>query len=50
MTEDLQYEVQGKWVGQWMQGKNHHQNIWEIEDIDYNSTFAFMVKLVTIRM
>ena len=33
-----------------MQGKTHHQKIWEIEDIDYNSTFAFVVKLVTIRM
>ena len=33
-----------------MQGKTHHQKIWEIEDIDYNSTFAYMVKLVTIRM
>ena len=33
-----------------MQGKTDHQNILEIEDIDYNSTFAFMVKLVTIRM
>ena len=33
-----------------MQGKTHHQKIWEIEDIDYNSTFASMVKLVTIRM